>query len=155
MRARICSAFSCDVFARVVWLKPRGAAKLPTCTINLCRTHSPRTARATNSCTPHGGSQGGRRESSLLTFAALLVTQKRDKGKVSLIKRLLIRHALRATFSHRRRLPIRFFFCHRRRKRKSYQKEKRREEISRSAERDKGSACPRLGDANTHASHMC
>ena len=30
MRARICSAFSCDMFARVVWLKPRRAAKLPT-----------------------------------------------------------------------------------------------------------------------------
>ncbi len=47
----------------------------------LCRTHLPRTARATNSCTPHGGLQGGRRESSLLTFAALLVTQKREKNK--------------------------------------------------------------------------
>ena len=30
MRARICSAFSCDMFARVVWLKPRRAAKPPT-----------------------------------------------------------------------------------------------------------------------------
>ena len=30
MRARICSAFSCAMFARVVWLKPRRAAKLPT-----------------------------------------------------------------------------------------------------------------------------
>ena len=49
----------------------------------LCRTHSPRILYATNSCTPHGGSEGGRRESSLLTFAALLVTQKRDKRKVS------------------------------------------------------------------------
>ncbi len=40
----------------------------------------------------------------------------------------------------RRRLFIRFFFCHRRRKRKSYQKEKRRYEISCSAEHDKGAA---------------
>ena len=41
-----------------------------------------------------------------MTFAALLVTQKRDKGKEFLffLKRLLIRHASRATFSHRRRL---------------------------------------------------
>ena len=31
-----------------------------------------------------GGSEGGRRESSLLTFAALLVIQKRDKRKVYL-----------------------------------------------------------------------
>ena len=30
MRARICSAFSCDMFARVVWLKAWGAAKPPT-----------------------------------------------------------------------------------------------------------------------------
>ena len=30
MRARICSAFSCDMFARVVWLKVWGAAKPPT-----------------------------------------------------------------------------------------------------------------------------
>jgi|GEM_PF-3402946 len=29
MRARICSAFSRDMFARVVWLKPWGAAKSP------------------------------------------------------------------------------------------------------------------------------
>ena len=36
MRARICSAFSCDMFARVVWLKPRRAAKLPT--FSLSRT---------------------------------------------------------------------------------------------------------------------
>ncbi len=50
---------------------------------------------------------------------------------------------------------IRFFFCHRRRKRKSYKKRKRRNEISRSAERDEDYACPRLGDADTHASHMC
>ena len=30
MRARICSAFSCDMFARVVWLRLRRAAKPPT-----------------------------------------------------------------------------------------------------------------------------
>ena len=30
MRARVCSAFSCAMFARVVWLKPRRASKLPT-----------------------------------------------------------------------------------------------------------------------------
>ena len=29
MRARICSAFSCAMFARVVWLKPQRAAKPP------------------------------------------------------------------------------------------------------------------------------
>ena len=58
-------------------------------------------ARATNSCTPHGGLQGGRRESSLLTFAALLVTQKREKGKVFsnlFYKRHLIRQPAADTF---------------------------------------------------------
>ena len=30
MRARICSAFSCDMFARVVWLKSCEVVKLPT-----------------------------------------------------------------------------------------------------------------------------
>ncbi len=33
MRARICSAFSCDMFARVVWLRLRRAAKPPTFTL--------------------------------------------------------------------------------------------------------------------------
>ena len=99
MRARICSAFSCDMFARVVWLRLRRAIKPPTFTLLLCRTHSPRMARATNSCTPREltnarsalvgvaetgqGSEGGRRKSSLLTFAALFVSEKRDKRKVA------------------------------------------------------------------------
>ena len=34
MRARICSASSCDMFARVVWLKPWGAAKPPIFTLS-------------------------------------------------------------------------------------------------------------------------
>ena len=88
-------------------MKLRGAVKLPILPLPLCRTHSPRTARATNSCTPHGGLQGGRRESSLLTFAALFVSEKRDKHKEFLslfYKRHLIRHASRDTFSRRRRL---------------------------------------------------
>ena len=52
MRARICSAFSCDMFARVVWLRLRMIAKPPTFISLLCRTHLPRMARATDSCTP-------------------------------------------------------------------------------------------------------
>ena len=75
-------------------------------------------ARATNSCTPReltnarsalvgvaetGGGRALKERGtlSLMTFAALLVTQKRDKRKVTLclfIKKLLIRHAPRATF---------------------------------------------------------
>ena len=34
MRARICSAFSCAVFARVVWLRLRRVAKLSTYSIS-------------------------------------------------------------------------------------------------------------------------
>ena len=48
MRARICSAFSCDMFARVVWLKPRRAAKPPTFTLFFAaRTCHARLARLT------------------------------------------------------------------------------------------------------------
>ncbi len=68
MRARICSAFSCDMFARVVWLRLRRAAKLPTFDLSLAAHARHALLLATNSCTPHGGSEGGRRESSLLTF---------------------------------------------------------------------------------------
>ncbi len=93
---------------------------------------------------------------SLLTFAALLVTQKREKGKVFsnlFYKRHLIRQPAADTFCpslgdadricsanrsipHWRRLSTRFFFCICRRKRKSYQKENAEIRISRSAERD-------------------
>ena len=34
MRARICSAFSCDMFARVIWLRLRGVTKLPIFTLS-------------------------------------------------------------------------------------------------------------------------
>ena len=42
MRARICSASSCDMFARVVWLKSWGAAKPPTFDLSLavCTRHA-------------------------------------------------------------------------------------------------------------------
>ena len=80
MRARICSAFSCDMFARVVWLKPWGAAKPPTFALPFtARTRHARLARLTRA--RRGGSEGGRRESSLLTFAALFVSEKREKKK--------------------------------------------------------------------------
>ena len=63
MRARICSAFSCTLFARVGSMQSRRTAKPPTFALPLCRTHSPRTARATNSCTREEFSKRG--ESSL------------------------------------------------------------------------------------------
>ena len=42
MRARICSAISCAMFARVVWLKSWGAAKPPTFDLSLaaCTRHA-------------------------------------------------------------------------------------------------------------------
>ena len=50
MRARICSAFSCDVFARVVWLRLRRAAKPPTFalpfTAHTCHARLARLTRA-------------------------------------------------------------------------------------------------------------
>ena len=83
MRARICSALSCAMFARVVWLRLRRAAKPPTFTISFAaRTCHARLARLTRA--RRGGSEGGRCESSLLTFAALFVSEKREKRKVSL-----------------------------------------------------------------------
>ena len=50
MRARICSALSCDVFARVVWLRLRRAAKPPTFalpfTAHTCHARLARLTRA-------------------------------------------------------------------------------------------------------------
>ena len=48
MRARICSALSCDMFARVAWLRLRRAAKPPTFTISFAaRTRHAWLARLT------------------------------------------------------------------------------------------------------------
>ena len=84
MRARICSAFSCDMFARVVWLRLRGVTKLPIFTLSFAaHTYHAWLVRLTRARAA-SGSEGGRRESSLLTFAALFVSEKRDKRKVAL-----------------------------------------------------------------------
>ena len=65
-----------------------------------------------------------------MTFAALLVTQKREKGKVSLCffagercSPLQAKTRVQQTSRIKDFCPIRFFFCKIRRKRKSYQKE--------------------------------
>ena len=63
MRARICSAFSCAMFARVVWLKLWGAAKLLIFALSFAaRTHHA-LLLATNSYTREEISKRG--ESSL------------------------------------------------------------------------------------------
>ena len=43
MRARICSIPSCDMFARVVWLRLRRVEKPQIFAMLPCRTYSPRT----------------------------------------------------------------------------------------------------------------
>ena len=109
--------------------------------------------RATNSCTPHGGSQGGRRESSLLTFGTFGHSKVREKKSIFKIKDKSpsplnsqnIKICVLSAFS----------FAIAAAKEKATKKRKRRNEISRSAERDEDYACPRLGDTDTHASHMC
>ena len=67
MRARICSASSCDMFARVVWVRLRGALNRRFLLYPL-----PHALATHGSCDKlvHAarGSEGGRRESSLLTF---------------------------------------------------------------------------------------
>ena len=53
------------------------------------------------------------------------------------------------------RLLIRFFFCIYRRKRKSYKKENAGMKFRALRSTTKAPRLPRLGDADTHASHMC
>ena len=76
MRARICSASSCAMFARVVWLRLRRAVKLPIFALSFaahtCHAWLARLTRARR-----GGSEGGRRESSLLTFGTFGHTKVR------------------------------------------------------------------------------
>ena len=54
MRARICLAFSCDMFARVVWLKSWGAAKPPIFALpraaRTCHAWLARLTRARGGC---------------------------------------------------------------------------------------------------------
>ena len=144
MRARICSAFSCDMFARVVWLKPRRVAKLPIfalpCAARTRHAWLARLTRARGGCFLRG-------RKALLNdfwyFWSYKSTIKRNFLYVSSRANNVRPYAQNPSIANRqnkRFMPIRFFFCIYRRKRKSYQKEKRRYELSRSAECDKGSA---------------
>ena len=108
--------------------------------------------RATNSCTPHGGSQGGRRESSLLTFGTFGHSKVREKKSIFKIKD---KSPSPVNRQNKRYVFYPLFLLPSPPQKKKLQKRKRRNEISRSAERDEDYACPRLGDADTHASHMC
>ena len=83
MRARICSAFSCDMFARVVWLRLRRAAKPPTFDLSLaahtCHAWLARLTRARGGCFLRG------RKALLNDFCRALVIQKREKRKIFLM----------------------------------------------------------------------
>ena len=78
MRARICSTISCDMFARVVWLRLRRVRdyRLSLCYLPhaLATHYFLRLTRARR-----GGSEGGRRKSSLLTFGTFGHTKVREK----------------------------------------------------------------------------
>ena len=95
----------------------------------LCRTHLPRMACATNSCTRKVFFK--REESPLKWLLVLFFTEKYDKGKVALWFYRVVEGAdpykLKPKYSQQSKQEIksfiRFFFCIYRRKRKSYQKE--------------------------------
>ena len=112
----------------------------------LCRTRLPRTARATNSCTPRWF---GRRTARVLLadfwyFWSCKSTIKEkslyDSIGSSRRRPLQTKTQVQPTAKTKDICPTRFFFCICRRKRKSYQKENAEIEISRSAERDEDSA---------------
>ena len=163
MRARICSAISCAVFARVVWLRLRRAAKPLTFALPfVARTRHAWLARLTRA--RRGGSEGGRRESSLLTFSALLVIQKREKKKSCFMilsgrrrrRSLQTKAQAQPTDKTRNQIFHPLFLLHIQAQKKKLSKRKRREGIytyakhvcrrrrdgviSHSAECDKGSA---------------
>ena len=154
MRARICSALSCDMFARVVWLRLRRARDSR---LSLC--HLPH-ALATHYFLRLTRARGvsSQREGNAL-FADFWYFWSRK----STIKEKLFYVSSRANNVRpyhdpkSRQQPkqeiksfIRFFFCRSRRKRESYQKENADIDVSRSAE-----CLPSLGDADTHAPRMC
>ena len=117
------------------------SAKLPTFALPFAaRTCHARLARLTRA--RRGGSQGGRRESSLLTFAALLVTQKRDKTIVSLCIfageqcSTLPKSQSPLNRQKKKSKSIPLFLLTKKAQKKKLSKRKRRKKISRSAERD-------------------
>ena len=61
MRARICSAISCDMFARVVWVKPNRAAKPSAFALPRAAHAHHALLPATNSCTRGKFSKRGER----------------------------------------------------------------------------------------------
>ena len=129
MRARICSALSCDMFARVVWLRLRRArdSRLSLCHLPhaLATHYFLRLTRARGRCFLRGrkallndfcrafGHSKAREEEKLL-----YVSSRANDVRPYSIESKLCQHP-----KQKIRLLIRFFFCICRRKRKSYQKE--------------------------------
>ena len=164
MRARICSAFSCDMFARVVCLRLRRAAKLPTCVLSfVALTRHAWLARLTRA---RGGSflRGGNEpmhavrwlasprqgECFLKGRKALLNDFWYFWSHKSTIRKKYLYVSSRETTglpyyqnpnfinSQSKRLnPHSLFLLHMQAQKKKLSKRKRRVEISRSAERDR------------------
>ena len=106
LRARICSAFSCDMFARVVWLRLREAAKPPTFDLSFAaRTCHAWLARLTRARRTRFGRRTARVLLADFWYFWSCKSTISTKNFLSLFyKRHLIRHASRATFSRWRRL---------------------------------------------------
>ena len=128
MRARICSAFSCDMFARVVWLRLRRVRdyRISFCYLPhaLATHYFLRITRARGGCFLRGrkallndfcrafGHSKAREEKSYFMFL---------RGRTMFAPTTQSQSPLNS--QNKRFMPIRFFFCICRRKRKSYQKE--------------------------------
>ncbi len=144
MRARICSAFSCDMFARVVWLKSWGMAKLSIFALPFAaRTRHAWLARLTRARGKSSQREGNALFNDFWYFSSLKSTIKEklhyDSSRANNVRPYAQNPSI-ANRQSKRFVPTRFFFCTCRRKRKSYQKENADIRISHSAECDKGSA---------------
>ena len=136
MRARICSAFSCAMFARVVWLKLWGAAKSPIFTLScVARACHARLARLTRARGKSSQREGNALFDDFWYFSSLKSTIKEKflyfKDNTSSVSLWLTPSPTGEGFH-----PL--FLLHIQAQKKKLQKRKRRKKISRSAERDKG-----------------
>ena len=158
MRARICSAISCDMFARVVWMKLWGVAKLPIFTLSFAaRTRHARLARLTRA----RRTRFGRRTARVLladfwyfwshkstTNEKLLYDSSRANNVRPLSRRrqhtcfayvlipLPCKTQVQPRNKRKNQMLFSLFLLHMQAQKKKLSKRKRRNKISRSAERD-------------------
>ena len=155
MRARICSAFSCDMFARVVWLKSWGAVKLPIFALFFAaRTCHAWLARLTRARGKSSQREGNALFDDFWYFSSLKSTIKEKFLHIS--SRVVegadpyAQSPSIANRQNKKSKSIPLFLLTKKAQKKKLQKRKRRKKISRSAE-----CLPSLGDADTHAPRMC